>query len=71
MNLPRTAREKSHSGIYHIMLRGITKCGSSAEFQTLPQEKRFKYVKKMKARGLSVQQISRLTGLTYNSIQKA
>ena len=25
MILPRTAREKSHSGVYHIMLRGINK----------------------------------------------
>ena len=25
MSLPRTAREKSRSGVYHIMLRGINK----------------------------------------------
>ena len=25
MSLPRTAREKSQSGIYHVMLRGINK----------------------------------------------
>ena len=51
-------------------MRRITKCASSAEFQSLPKDKKEKLIAKMKARGLSIRQISRLTGETYYLIQK-
>ena len=63
--MPRLTEEQATE-----QMRRITKCGSSAEFQALPQEKKIKLIKKMKVRGLSVRQISRLTGATYYSIQK-
>ena len=51
-------------------MRRITKCASSAAFQALPAEKKEKLIAKMKSRGLSIRQISRLTGETYYQIQK-
>ena len=70
MDLPEASMPRLTEEQAKTEMRRITKCGSSAEFQALPQEKKIKLVKKMKARGLSVRQISRLTGLTYYSIQK-
>lgn len=53
-----------------VIMRSVTKCHSSVEFQALSKEKRDKLIAKMKSRGLSIRQISRLTGETYYIIQK-
>ncbi|MBR3955832.1 MAG: hypothetical protein IKJ63_10220 [Clostridia bacterium] len=45
-------------------------CGNASEFQALPIEKRNKYLAKLKEKGLSIRQISRLTGISYYIIQK-
>ena len=52
------------------VFRKQTKCEASAAFQELPAAKRDKMISKLKQKGLSVRQISCLTGLTYYSIQK-
>ena len=53
------------------VFRKTTKCESSTAFQKLSLAKRDKMILKLKQKGLSVRQISRLTGLTYYIIQKA
>ena len=63
--MPRLTEEQATAE-----MRRITKCESSAEFQTLPRDKRDKMIAKMKSKGLSIRQISRLTGETYYIIQK-
>ncbi len=64
--MPRLTEEQATAE-----MRRITKCDSSAEFQALPRDKRDKMIAKMKTKGLSIRQISRLTGETYYVIQKA
>ena len=64
-SMPRLTEEQATTE-----MRRITKCASSAEFQALPKDKKEKLIAKMKARGLSIRQISRLTGETYYLIQK-
>ena len=44
---------------------------SASAFQALSTAERDKYIHKLKKDGLSVRQISRLTGMTYYVIQKA
>ena len=63
--MPRLTEEQATTEMHRI-----TKCASSAEFQALPKDKKEKLIAKMKARGLSIRQISRLTGETYYLIQK-
>ncbi len=70
MDLPEASMPRLTEEQATAEMRRITKCGSSAEFQALPQEKKIKLIKKMKTGGLSVRQISRLTGATYYFIQK-
>ena len=64
-SMPRLTEEQATA-----QMRRITKCASSAEFQSLSKDKKEKLIAKMKARGLSIRQISRLTGETYYLIQK-
>ena len=64
-SMPRLTEEQATAE-----MRRITKCGSSAEYQSLPPEKKIKMIAKMKSKGLSIRQISRLTGETYYAIQK-
>ena len=65
-SVPRLTEEQATAE-----MRRITKCGSTAEFQALTAEKKAKLIAKMKSKGLSIRQISRLTGETYYLIQKA
>ena len=71
MDIPEAATPRLTEEQATAEMRRITKCSSSAEFQSLPREKRDKLIAKMKTRGLSIRQISRLTGETYYLIQKA
>lgn len=52
-----------------IMLK-CAYCSNASEFQALPIEKRNKYLAKLKEKGLSIRQLSRLTGISYYIIQK-
>ena len=53
------------------ILQKYTGCDSASAFQALSTAERDKYIHKLKKVGLSVRQISRLTGMTYYVIQKA
>lgn len=53
-----------------IIIKKISKCESTAEFQNLEFKQRDKFLKKLKEKGLSIRQISRLTGVSYYTIQK-
>ena len=52
------------------IIRKISKCDNATEFQTLSQERRDKYIRKLKERGLSIRQISRLTGVSFAIVRK-
>jgi REP element-mobilizing transposase RayT len=53
------------------MIREISKCNNSAQFQTLPRDIRNRFLSELKAKGLSVRQIERLTGINRGFVQKA
>ena len=53
------------------IIRKISKCESAIEVQHLEQKQRDKYLKKMREKGLSIRQISRLTGVSFNIVRKA
>ena len=48
----------------------ITGCENITEIQLYNKEERNKYIKKMKTKGLSIRQISRLTGISKGIIEK-
>ena len=52
------------------MIEKISKCKTVAEFQQLGVGSRDKYLKKMRESGLSIRQISRLTGVSFNVVRK-
>ena len=52
------------------VIKKISKCNTATEFQELSQELRNKYIAKLKQKGLSIRQISRLTGVSFAIIRK-
>ncbi len=48
----------------------ISKCKTTAQFQNLSIDKRDKYLKLLRNDGLSIRQISRLTGISFNIVRK-
>ena len=52
------------------MIEKISKCKTVAEFQQLGNGSRDKYLKKTRESGLSIRQISRLTGVSFNVVRK-
>ena len=48
----------------------ISKCKNVAEFQKLDIKSRDKYLKKLREKGLSIRQISRMTGVSFNVVRK-
>ena len=49
----------------------MTECENSAQFQALDRGVRNAYLAEMKEQGISINQLCRLTGLSYGTIQKA
>ena len=52
------------------IIKKYSKCENISEFQALPVGKRDKYLKMFKEKGISIRQISRLTGVSYYIVQK-
>ena len=52
------------------LIQKHTKCNSIAEFQMLEKSKKERYIKKLYESGLSIRQMSRLTGETKGMIEK-
>ena len=52
------------------VIRKISKCKTIIEFQNLSRDKRDKYLKALRNQGLSIRQISRLTGIGFNIVRK-
>lgn len=52
------------------MIEKVSKCKNVAEFQTLSTTNRDKYLKKLREKGLSIRQLSRLTGVSFNVVRK-
>ena len=48
----------------------ISKCKNVAEFQALDVKTRDKCLKRLRESGLSIRQISRLTGVSFNVVRK-
>ena len=62
----RITDEKAKSIIYKK-----AKCDSVAEFQEIPKAKRDKLLRVLKEQGLSIRQISRLTGTPKGVVERA
>ncbi len=52
------------------IIKKYSKCENITEFQALPVGKRDKYLRIFKDKGISIRQISRLTGVSYYIVQK-
>ena len=52
------------------LIEKISKCKTVAEFQQLGTGSRDEFLKKMRESGLSIRQISRLTGVSFNVVRK-
>lgn len=54
-----------------VLIKRISKCENISEFQHLDIDKRNKYLKKLREEGLSIRQLSRLTGISFNVVRNA
>ena len=52
------------------IIRKISKCKTVTDFQSLPNDKRGKYLKLLRQKGISIRQLSRLTGVSFNVVRK-
>lgn len=52
------------------IIKKISKCENTTEFQLIEQKQRDKYIKRLKQKGLSIRQISRLTGVSKGIVEK-
>ena len=52
------------------IIEKISKCKNVADFQALDIKIRDKYLKRLRESGLSIRQISRLTGVSFNIVRK-
>ena len=52
------------------IMHKVSKCKTISEFQNLPISKKEKYLKMLRIQGLSIRQISRLTGISFNIVRK-
>ena len=51
------------------LIRKISKCENVSDFQCLDTNQRNKYLKKLKEKGLSIRQLSRLTGISFSVVR--
>lgn len=51
-------------------IKEISKCDNATEFQGLPNEQIYEFIKQLKQNGLSIRQISRLTGISFAIVRK-
>ena len=52
------------------LMRKVSKCEDATQFQNLEPAKRDKYLKKLKSEGVSIRQLSRMTGISIGVIRK-
>ena len=52
------------------IIKRISKCSNSVEFGLLELKQRNQYIRRMKEKGLSIRQISRLTGVSFAVVRK-
>ncbi len=52
------------------IIEKVSKCKNVSEFQTLSTNNRDKCLKRLREKGLSIRQISRLTGVSFNIVRK-
>ncbi len=53
------------------IIEKVSKCRNATEFQLIDKEKRNEYIRKMRECGLSIRQISRLTGISKGCVESA
>ena len=52
-----------------ILIQKISKCENISDFQHLDPDQRNKYLKKLREKGLSIRQLSRLTGISFSVVR--
>ena len=52
------------------LIRKITKCENVSDFQSLDVTARDKYLRKLREKGISIRQLSRLTGVSFSIVRK-
>ena len=52
------------------LIQKIAKCNNASEFQGLDIAKRDKYLRKLREKGVSIRQLSRLTGISFSVIRR-
>ncbi len=53
-----------------LIIQKISKCKNVTDFQNLPVDKRDKCLRVLREKGMSIRQISRLTGVSFNIVRK-
>ena len=52
------------------ILQSVSKCSNASEFQALEIAYRDQFIKELRKMGLSIRQISRLTGVSFGIVRK-
>ena len=52
------------------LIKKIARCDTVSDFQSLDVKTRDKYLKKLRDKGISIRQLSRLTGVSYSVVRK-
>lgn len=52
------------------LIKKIAKCDNASDFQNLDVVTRDKYLKRLRDKGLSIRQLSRLTGISFSIVRK-
>lgn len=52
------------------IIKKYSKCENATEFQALEHKKRDKYIRSFNEKGISIMQISRLTGITKGVVER-
>ena len=52
------------------IIKKYSKCETTTDFQLLDVKERSKYIKKFKEKGVSIRQISRLTGIPKGIVER-
>lgn len=70
MDIPTKAEERVTDEQARMFVFECTQCRNASEFQELPVSKRDLYLRMLRQKGVSIRQISRLTGVSFNVVRK-
>ena len=70
MDIPEKVVARVTDEQARVLIKKIAKCSNASEFQELDIAIRDKYLNKLRRKGVSIRQLSRLTGISVSVIRR-